>query len=41
MIYSKEVENMCTVKCGAAMDVHLFLKKENGFIQEKSKTSLV
>ena len=42
MIYTKEVEEMCTVKRGAShMDVLQFLKKENGYIQEKSKIFLV
>ena len=41
MIYSKEVDKMCVVAKGPTTDQLQFLKRENGFRQKRSKTSLV
>ena len=41
MIYSKEVDNMCVVAKVLTTDQLQFLKRENGFRQKRSKTSLV
>ena len=41
MIYSKEVDNMCVVAKGPNHGSAPILKRENGFGQKRSKTSLV